>query len=264
MNFDDGAVIIFGSSKKNFLEEKKVGRKSKKEVSNHHFDDMKRFTEDPFWIDFLNKMKKGVFPKNYRYVEGYIIYKYRAKTRTFSLEPISKNTFESMKDFFYDNSSIESPRDTQARGTDYSYVKKEVTFAKIKSTGNRLRPALANYVDKFVKKHKFTHDDAIILQGKLQFFINAGLITESDVVLNDGFIEDIPCVSFDKKTRELNFDLHFKSHKSFESEDMQTITSSNSSEYTFIRDEKKKKRKDLMTQWEEFIQNLVGEKAKSN
>jgi hypothetical protein len=269
MIFEDGAITIFSSDRKQTFDvvKKRGTRKSKREICNNVFENLKSFTKDQFWIEFLEKAKYGNLPKNFKFFDGYLTYKFKVKTQTINLQgDLNYKTFQDFKEFIFDNSGIESPIDNLDRlKNTTTEVEKPYTFNKIKTVQSLIRPALCNYIDKFVKKYNFNPDDVHIFEAALYNRIICEQITLLDVTLKDNLIEDIRGVYFDENKREIIFEskpIHFE-NSDYE-EITQTTNTSNSTDY--IRDTvKKNKNTTIAEEWDNYIYRLLtGKKKRSS
>jgi hypothetical protein len=264
-----GTIIFLNRCPKNQTSQAtKPDRKSKKETLFPIFDQLKEFTDDPYWIDFLDRMHRGVLPKNYRYTESmYLTYKCRTKTQTLEIsEPGTQECFDDLRDFLYYNSKIESPTDTYIRSiSEDPMEEKELSFKKIRTTGRLLKVALANYIHRFARRYKFNSEDVARFEAFLRTRIAADLIRPEDVVLENNLVQDITTIRFNETTRKILIDLppYRGVHREFsESDETPTmVTPSLRKDIILLKDSKKKKLS-ILEEWQLFLELLSRDKGK--
>lgn len=237
MIFDDGAITIFSSNKKPYNGGRKGTRKSKKEINNAIFSELSKYTQDNFWIDFLDNARKNNFPKNFKCSGSYFIYKCKMTDVKMVLDNASKDKFQELKDFLFKYAGIESPDDSVIRIKNTPLEKPvEYNFNKIKLSPSLLKISLSPYLQTYAKKYNFTLDDIIAFEGAIYNKICCNQIRDIDVVIKNNVIQHINGIRVDGEQRKIIFDNKLVSFKDSEHEEhTYTLTNASSCDNEPIR-----------------------------
>lgn len=217
---DDGGFAIFSNNKalhtggqvtvqKKKLQTRRRNIRDKKNFSI--FLDLLSYTDDPWWIGFLEQASQGKLPKHYTATPNNILYKCVKKSRIFDIDPTNKaELFSSLKQFMWETSSYESDQDTRLRLLNVKIeepiiLNYENTWTKIKASSKKLQIELLSYLEPMKKTYNLTIDDVRILVSNIKNMIMTNIFDKKSFQAENGSLISISGLFFDPETRTLKF-----------------------------------------------------------
>lgn len=244
----------YGSWFSNVVEPKEVSPEP-----TNIFDMFSKLTNDPFWKELFCKAAENRFPKYFRFVNNYLIYK-RNRIR----KKIYLDTTETIVDlckasisFFRENGKIFSPRDEENSMIQHDVCQKykEDKEEKWSDFNQRGKDILINdYVSNMQKKMNLTPLQALNLHEIIELSIK-GVVKEDNELFN---IKNGKIVS-------LNGIFYKKDESRFVSDHIKSIKIM-LKDYTFLLDsysEEKDTKPQFTTKWKKFscdIEQKLGRK----
>lgn len=222
----DGGFVIFSGNKPTVSggsveienKTKKSRRRNfKNSVDYQDFAQLKCFTKDTFWINFLEDATRGCFPNRYKFNGEKLVYKYQSKQKVVEIKPSTKETFEKLKQFLWETSCIESPIDSKNRSqnllTRAEAKAPEISWDDIRKSPNLINLAISSYAAQIKNNHNLTDADLKVLFYAVKSLISSGVFSKDNFRCENGKLVEIKGLEYDPKLKRLVLDNNYLTPK---------------------------------------------------
>ena len=189
---------------------KKTPRKHKinKSITNPVFEKMKDFTENKFWITFLGKCSRNIFPKDFKYVNDILVYKMKTKKHRAEIyidEKRIEDSFKNLKHFLRLRGIF--PKEDLEENEIINLEKRE-PITKWKDLGKNRLNVLHDYVNQLKIKYDLTSTERRYLESLLKISINSDIFNNDNIILEDEAIKSIDYLVWKEKERKFIVDIN--------------------------------------------------------
>lgn len=217
-DFNDGIVIfsdtgnIMFTSVGGIVENKKTMRKHKinKNVIHPCFENMKEFTNDEFWLNWLTRCSKNIFPnKNFKFTNSILYYKIKNnkhKDQIYINEEDLENSFQQLKKFFREKGTKPA---SEVNDTDI-FVKRDKieinTWKDIKK--ERKGDKLLNYIRKQQNKYNLNEFQISQLRSLINVGLAGDIFNHTNIIIEEEEIKEIKYLLWNEKEKEFYIDIY--------------------------------------------------------
>ena len=202
-----GNVIFNSSGELEVVEKKKMTKN--KNIKNVIFDNMRKYTTDPFWDNFLAKASRNIFPPGFSFREDILFYSQKPKT---NMELILDETkleisFVLFKKFMAERgiiSKLDKEHIRKEYGSDIT--EKYETFDTWKELGRSQQDVLYKYKNYLREKYSLTKPEFLYLTSVINIGISSGILCDATINVKESKITEIENLVFDEQTRKFKIE----------------------------------------------------------
>lgn len=261
---EEDSLIIFSSDRKPWFnnrdvvskekkKETKVKSKSEPNILYPLFKQLSNEINDGEWKRIFLNCSYGKFPRNFKYENGYLIYKFKTKIKKeYIISQDVQEIIKSIKNFIRANANIMSDMDKIEQinllneKLSCSYENEINNWSKIRSTKDKMIK-ISIYVDNYSKINGLTLNQSIQMEKEINKGLFLKCIKPEDIILENGVIKYIKNI-YMKDDGEFYFDIFLTATKAKKAEPVETK----------IKDLKLEKR------WMKFLLSFDKDNAKSS
>lgn len=211
--FSNGKTIYKGGDEKSSLLARRSRRSNKanNKVIHSIFEDAASYIEeDPFWHKILTDASKGIFPRMYRYKDGILSFRYKAKVT--SKEICQDNAIICLKNIqdFMRGNGLYSARDHAQRMEEINNLMNEEANVEVEWKGIRSKKKKILYISEYITnlsyRYKLSKLELSALINIVRMANSMGLVNKSTVIMQNNRIGDITVLCYDKVWRDFYLD----------------------------------------------------------
>jgi len=183
--------------------------KTRKTIVHPIFEKYSKEETDPFWISFFTDLSVGSFPRNSRFVNNTIIYRFKNKNIELSLVEDDILSIQSIKNFFSDNVGIISPIDLKNKKVEEEKRIAEMTenetisWSQIRSDRQQTI-MISFFVENIGQYYSLNLIERKNLIQLIKIGVLAGYFNTENIKIEGGQISYIEGLEYDEETRQFN------------------------------------------------------------
>lgn len=218
-NISEGIVVyckkgnILFSSNGDLIDNKNQSvRKHKinKNIIHPEFEEMKKFTDEEYWINFLTKFSKNIFPKNFKYLNNTVYYKITAKknrNECFIDKDSIENSFLNLQWFLKEKGFL-SKKEKEMNDELVKINDEEDEKVEINSWKDVYNEDF--YITEFIidmkEKYSLVKEECGNLESVLKMGLYSEFFNSENIVIKNEKIDHIKNLVWDKEKRKFSVD----------------------------------------------------------
>ena len=223
----DGGFVIFSGSKlwysskdglENTICKPKITRshnkirdsaKTKRNIEFQLFEDIKNLEKDQFWYSFFEDAAVGKFPRNFKFINGILIYKNKNKNTEIIVPETPLEAAAFVKAFVYENAGIISPIDIKEKKSIDDKHNSETAAIEIDSwkqvkNDKQQGILISIFIQEVSEIYNLNLEERTKLFQKIKLGLLSGYLNTTNIVMENGIISFIEGLEFDDINREFN------------------------------------------------------------
>ncbi len=223
----DGGFVIFSGSKlwysskdglENTICKPKITRshnkirdsaKTKRNIEFQLFEDIKNLEKDQFWYSFFEDAAVGKFPRNFKFINGILIYKNKNKNTEIIVPETPLEAAAFVKAFVYENAGIISPIDIKEKKSIDDKHNSENAAIEIDSwkqvkNDKQQGILISIFIQEVSEIYNLNLEERTKLFQKIKLGLLSGYLNTTNIVMENGIISFIEGLEFDEINREFN------------------------------------------------------------
>jgi hypothetical protein len=234
--------------------------KNNKTLINPIFASCAEISTDPFWTSLFNSAAYGKFSRGFMYKDGILTYKRGNKFHQLEVPESPRKAYHLCVNFFSKVAGIMSQTDQEKARRELEEQSRDVpslyscTWADVKKKKKIKDMLIFMYIEELVKRYQLDEKQRLQLRSMINFGFNFGYFGNSNVVFENGRIEEIKGLQFNEETRLFFIDSSCvpkpskPSKKSTKNEDVSTSFS--------LEDNEISPQTNFMAQWKKYLDAL--------